>query len=69
MALIIIVKEWSHFVALTLVCGFATGCQMVLSPVMLADYLGNENTAISFGLANFVCGIVTLVTRPMIIGE
>ena len=69
MALIIVVREWLHFIILTLVCGYATGCQMVLSPVMLADYLGAENTAISFGIANFLCGIVTLVTRPLMIGE
>ena len=59
---------WMHFVAVALVCGLATGAQMVLSPAILADYLGAENTAVAFGAANFLCGLFTLVTRPLIIG-
>lgn len=59
---------WLHFVLLSLVCGLVTGCQMVLSPAILADYLGAENTAVAFGMANFLCGLFTLVTRPLIIG-
>lgn len=59
---------WTHFVAVALVCGLATGAQMVLSPAILADYLGAENTAVAFGAANFLCGLFTLVTRPLIIG-
>lgn len=68
MALLITVNTWIQFVLISLLCGLATGCQMVLSPAILADYLGNENTAVAFGLANFICGLFTLVTRPMIIG-
>ena len=69
MALLITVNTWIQFVLISLLCGLATGCQMVLSPAILADYLGNENTAVAFGLANFICGLFTLVTRPMIIGK
>ena len=68
MVLLISVHSWLHFVLVSLLCGLVTGCQMVLSPAILADYLGTENTAIAFGMANFLCGLFTLVTRPLIIG-
>ena len=68
MVLLIWVHTWTHFVLVSLLCGLATGCQMVLSPAILADYLGTENTAVAFGMANFLCGLFTLVTRPLIIG-
>lgn len=65
---LILVQTWLQFVLVSLLCGLVTGCQMVLSPAILADYLGTENTAVTFGMANFICGLMTLVTRPMIIG-
>lgn len=55
-------------ITLTLCCGFVSGCQMTLPPVIIAEYLGVENTAIAFGMSNFICGLLTF-TRPIIIGE
>ena len=55
------------FIVLTLMCGFVSGCQMILPPVVISEYLGSENTAVAFGLSNFICGILTF-TRPIIIG-
>lgn len=58
---------WS-FAVLTLVCGFVTGCQMVLTAVVLSEFLGADNTAVAFGLTNFICGSLTLIVRPLLIG-
>jgi len=68
MALLTTASTWLHFVLISLLCGLVTGCQMVLSPAILADYLGVQNTAMAFGWANVICGLFTLVTRPLIIG-
>lgn len=69
MLLLVIIESWTNFVLVTLLCGFVTGCQMVLSPVVLADYFGTENTAIAFGMENFICGLLSIFFRPMIIGK
>lgn len=68
MALLVVAHSWIQFVLLSLLCGLVTGCQMVLSPAILSDYLGTENTAVAFGMSNFICGAITLATRPLIIG-
>ncbi|KAH9415720.1 hypothetical protein DERP_000211 [Dermatophagoides pteronyssinus] len=68
MLLLVNIESWTNFVLVTLLCGFVTGCQMVLSPVVLADYFGTENTAIAFGMENFICGLLSMFLRPMIIG-
>lgn len=68
MGLLQLLHTWTHFVALTLVCGLMIGCQMVLSPVVLSDYVGRQHIAVAFGMSNFICGLVTLVTRPLTIG-
>lgn len=59
--------SFTHLVCLTLLCGFVTGCQMVLPPVVLSEYLGVERTAIGFGISNFICGVI-IIFRPFIIG-
>ena len=51
---------------LTLVAGFFSGFQMILPPVMLSEYLGPSQTAVAFGLSNFICGISSF-SRPFII--
>ncbi|CAG2119649.1 unnamed protein product, partial [Medioppia subpectinata] len=61
-------NSFPTFAALTLVCGFVTGCQMVLPPVVLSEYLGADNTAVAFGLSNFMCGSLTIIFRPLLIG-
>jgi hypothetical protein len=53
---------------LTLCCGFASGCQMILPPVLAAEMLGQKNTAMAFGLCNFICGIFSL-SRPFLFSE
>lgn len=68
MILLIWVQTWTQIVIVSLICGYVTGCQMVLSPAVLADHVGTENTAVAFGMSNFLCGIITLATRPLIIG-
>lgn len=68
MSLLPVLHTWIHFVALTLVCGLMIGCQMVLSPVVLSDYVGRQHIAVAFGMSNFICGLVTLITRPLTIG-
>lgn len=57
----------SHiFLLLTLLTGFCSGLQMILAPVMFSDLLGSDKTAISFGLSNFICGLISL-SRPFVI--
>ena len=51
---------------LTLVAGFFSGFQMILPPVLLSEYLGPPQTAVAFGLSNFICGILSF-SRPFII--
>lgn len=53
---------------LTLLCGFVSGCQMILPPVVIADTMGPENTAVAFGLSNFLLGIFSF-SRPFIFRE
>lgn len=53
---------------LTLSCGFVSGCQMILPPVLAAEMLGQENTAMAFGLSNFICGFFSF-SRPFIFRE
>lgn len=60
---------FSEFVILTLLCGFFTGCQMVLPPVVISEYFGVERTAVAWGLANFVCGSISMAFRPILIGN
>lgn len=55
-------------ICLTLLCGFVSGSQMILPPVVIADTLGQENTAVAFGLTNFFCGLLSF-TRPFIFRE
>lgn len=69
MTLITLARTFVHFVLVSLLCGAMTGFQMVLSPAILSDYMGVENTAIAFGMSNFLCGAFTLAFRPMAIGE
>lgn len=68
MLLIVIVERWINFVLVTLLCGFVSGSQMILSPAILTNRFGSKNTAIAFGYENFICGIITIFLRPMIIG-
>lgn len=51
---------------LTLLAGFFSGFQMILPPVLLSEYLGPSQTAVAFGLTNFICGISSF-SRPFII--
>lgn len=51
---------------LTLLAGFFSGFQMILPPVLLSEYLGPSQTAVAFGLCNFICGILSF-SRPFII--
>ena len=60
---------FAAFVTLTLICGFVTGCQMVLPAVVLSEYLGADKTAVAFGLSNFICGALTIIVRPLLIGN
>ena len=55
-------------ICLTLLCGFVSGCQMILPPVVIADTMGPENTAVAFGLSNFFVGLVSF-SRPFIFRE
>ncbi|KPM02421.1 monocarboxylate transporter 12-like protein [Sarcoptes scabiei] len=57
MLLIVIVERWINFVLVTLLCGFVSGSQMILSPAILTNRFGSKNTAIAFGYENFICGI------------
>ncbi|CAG2183790.1 unnamed protein product, partial [Oppiella nova] len=41
-------NSFGVFAALTLICGFVTGCQMVLPAVVLSEYLGSDKTAVAF---------------------
>ena len=60
--------SFSAFSVLTLICGFVTGCQMVLPAVVLSEYLGADKTAVAFGLSNFICGALSIILRPLLIG-
>ena len=60
--------SWLALVCLTLACGLASGCQMVLPPVVAAESLGLENTAMAFAFCNFFCGVFSL-TRPLIFSQ
>ncbi len=62
-------NSFTIFAVLTLICGFVTGCQMVLPAVVLSEYLGADKTAVAFGLSNFLCGIITIIFRPLMIGK
>ena len=53
---------------LTLSCGLVSGFQMILPPVLIAESFGPENTAVAFGFANCMYGILSF-TRPSIIGK
>ncbi|XP_054156856.1 uncharacterized protein LOC128955232 [Oppia nitens] len=61
-------NTFSGFAAITLVCGFVTGCQMILPAVIISEYVGVDRTAMAWGLSNFICGIVTIIFRPLLIG-
>lgn len=56
------------FLVMTLIAGFFSGFQMILPPVLLSEYLGPSQTAVAFGLSNFICGVLSF-SRPFIINE
>ncbi|KAI1295876.1 Monocarboxylate transporter 12 [Halotydeus destructor] len=57
-----------HIIAgLTVIYGFMAGCQMILAPVVMAEYLGQANMSVSFGMCNFLYGIFSF-GRPFLIG-
>ena len=62
-------NTFTSFAVLILICGFVTGCQMVLPAVVLSEYLGADKTAVAFGLSNFICGALTIIVRPLLIGN
>lgn len=49
--------KYDTLILIAICCGFVSGCQMVLPPVVIADLMGRENTAVAFGLCNFVYGL------------
>lgn len=55
-----------QFTILVLVMGYFSSFQLVLAPVLLAEFLGSDKTAVTFGFVNFVLGIVSFL-RPIII--
>ena len=55
-------------ICLTLCCGFVSGCQMILPPVLAAELLGQKNTAMAFAMSNFICGFFSF-SRPFIFRE
>ena len=61
-----IIPLYYIFLILTLIAGFFSGFQMILPPVLLSEYLGPSQTAVAFGLSNFICGILSF-SRPFII--
>lgn len=61
-----IIPLYFLFLTLILIAGFFSGFQMILPPVLLSEYLGPQQTAVAFGLSNFICGLVSF-TRPFII--
>ena len=55
-----------QFIILTILTGYLCSFQLVLAPVLLAEYLGSSKTAITFGLINSISGLVSFL-RPFII--
>lgn len=57
-----------QFIILTTLTGYLCSFQLVLAPVLLAEYLGSSKTAVTFGLINSVSGLVSFL-RPLIISS